>query len=271
MKIFINEQQLRYIIKEELGVLQDVYDEALRVYDLILEDLPNRDKEKYNSSFIAQKGSVKSELDGHVFNINYCYRNIINKEMIDEYGEENLITGGSAYLGKYHVICNINFYGINGSIVKNKTIELIQHELEHILQEFRSQKTIPNNKFYAKMRGDMESPNEKRRKIGRLIYGCIKSEQEGFVNGLYSFCMVDDNDAPPYDYNNIKNSEAGKLYNEISSIFDELKTDEEMCDILKEYKWSINKVKKNIENFSKRIGRVLIKVNKDKLNSGWRI
>lgn len=270
MKWIVNEEQLKCIIKEELGILQDVYNEALRVYDLILQDLPNRPKEKNSNGFIAQKGNVKSEIDGHVFNISYCYRNILNKETIDDYGEENLVTGGSAYLGKYRVICNVNFYGISGTIVKNKAIEVIQHELEHILQEFRSQKTIPNNSFYAKMRNDMESSDANRQKIGRLIYGCLKSEQEGFINGLYSFCMVDDNTTPPYDYSNIKNSEAGKLYIEIVSIFDELKTDQQLQNILKEYKWSVKKVEKHIENFIKRIGRVLIKVNKDKLEKGWR-
>lgn len=271
MKIIINEEQLKIVIKEELGILQDIHDEAIRIYNSIISDLPNREKIKHeNNNIVYQKGRVKANVIGHEFNLNYCYRNFINKETIDEIGEENLVTGNSAYLGKYNVLCTVNFYGINGSIVKSKALEIIQHELEHILQEFRAQKTIPNNMFYAKMRTDMESPNENRKKIGRLIYGCLKSEQEGFVNGLYSYCMVDDFQTPPYSYDNIGKSETGKLYNEIIGYFNELKNNIEMQVILKEYRWSIKKIEKHINNFIKRIGRVLIKVNKDKFEKGWR-
>ena len=46
--------------------------------------------------------------------------------------------------------------------------EVIQHELEHIYQEFRIQKTIPNNMFYAKMRKDMESADKNRQKIKNI-------------------------------------------------------------------------------------------------------
>lgn len=271
MRLIINENQLRLLVKEELGVLQGVYDEAVRVFKTIVSDLPNREKEDGGGSYTIQRGSVGSEIDGYQFKISYQYRNFLNKEEVDKYGESCLVTGGSAYLGRYHIICNINLYGINGTIVKEKAVEVIQHELEHILQQFRSQKTIPNNMLYAKMRNDMESSDEKRHKVGRLIYGCLKSEQDGFINGLYSYCMVDNFATPPYDYSNISNSEVGKLYIELIEIFDDVKNDIELKKILKEYKWSLKKVEKCINELIHKIGRVLVKVNNDKSKFGWRI
>ena len=268
-KIIITESQLKLLIKEELGILEGIHDEVLKIYNRIIDDLPKREKIK-EDDFIIQKGSVPCSLLGHDFKISYRYRNFQSKEVVDAYGEDNLVTGGSSYLGKYWVICEINLYGVSGVINKQRTVEVIQHELEHIYQEFRTQKTIPNNMFYAKMRTDMESSNENRRKIGRLIYGCLKSEQEGFINGLYSYCMVDNFQTPPDDYSNIKNSEAWKLYSEIVDVYKELQNNSEMLNILKEYKWSIKKIEKHIDNFIKRIGRVLIKVNNDKNLKGWR-
>lgn len=267
--IIINENQLKLLINEELGIHNSIYEEALNVYNRILEDLTKREKVN-EGDFIIQRGSVVTSINGRDFQLSYNYRNFLSKDIVDNYGEDNLVTGGSSYLGKYWVICTVNLFGVNGTVNKQRAVEVIQHELEHIYQEFSSQKRIPNDMFYAKMRTDMESPDENRRKIGRLIYGCLKSEQEGFVNGLYSYCMVDKFQYPPYDYSMIKESEAWKLYSEIVDIYKEIKTNVHLLSILREYKWSVRKVEKHINTFIKRISRVLVKVNNDKNLKGWR-
>lgn len=268
-RITLNE--LKEIIKEELGIYKSIFDKTIEVYNAIVQDLPNRGKKhNENGEFIVQKGSIRTELDGHSFSVYYTYRNFKNRDVVDVYGEANLTMGSSSYIGRYRAICNIDLYGVSGTIRKEKAVETIQHELEHIFQEFRADASIPNGDFYAKMRNDLESNDENRRKIGRLIYGCLKSEQEGYINGLYSYCMVDDFITPPYNYSNIVDSDAGKLYVEISDILKELRNDINLQNILKEYGWSIKKVETHIINFIHRIGRVLIKVNNDKIKLGWR-
>ena len=77
--------------------------------------------------------------------------------------------------------------------------------------------------------------------------------------------MCDNFRTPPYTYKEIINSPVGKLYNELVELYDELVENKEMINILQnEYHLSIGKIEKNIQEFLKRIGRVLIKVNNDK-------
>lgn len=83
--------------------------------------------------------------------------------------------------------------------------------------------------------------------------------------------IVDDIKSPPYTYKEIINSPAGKLYIELKDLYLELIDDKEMFSILKnEYKISLIEIEKSIKQFLKRLGKVLIKINNDKLKI-WRI
>lgn len=262
--------EIRKVVSEELGIKDEMYEKALSVYENIKTDIPKREK-TFTDDFELVSGTVSTDIEGLKVRVQYYCRNFYSQDTIDTYGIENLTTGGSAYLDKRFIMCTVNFYALNGSACKQKALETIQHEIEHVFQEIKADKRIPNSNFYAKMRTDMESQDEVRRKVARLIYGCLKSEQEGFVNGLYSFCMVDDFTAGPYTYNNIDGSEAYKLYDELKKNFFELRKNPEMQKILSEYKWTVDDVGKKMKNFIHRIGRVLIKVNNDKNKLGWRL
>ena len=107
---------------------------------------------------------------------------------------------------------------------KQEALNTIQHELEHVYQQLRSGKRIPgNDDKYLKMKSDMECNDEARQKVGRLVYLCCKSEQEAFINGTYAWCMTNDAKSGPYQYEEIKNSPAGKLYVEMQELYDEVK------------------------------------------------
>lgn len=263
--IFLTESELKEIIKEELGILFEIVETAKVVYADILNDLASR--ETQNKDVCAIKsGSIPCTLNNITFNINYTFRNFKDKTVPNEIGEDNLTGGSSAFLNKHFILCNIDILSISGQINKQMALYTIQHELEHIYQQIVSNKRIPGDDMrYAKMRNDMETGEGIRYDASRLVYACYKSEQEGFINGTYAWCMADDFKSEPFTYNEIKNSPAGMLYGEMRELYNRALGNKELEIILKnEYNMSLNEINLMIKNFSRRIGRLLIKVNKDK-------
>ena len=267
---FLTESDIKNIINEELGILLEIAETAKQVYNDIVQDLATREA-KDNVACIIKNGYVPCTLNNITFNINYTFRNFRHKPLVDEIGVDNLTGGTSAFLNKHFIICNIDILAISGSINKQMALYTIQHELEHIFQQIRSNKRIPGDDMrYAKMRTDMETGEGMRFDASRLVYACYKSEQEGFINGTYAWCMADDFKTEPFNYIEIKNSPAGSLYSEMKSLYNKALENKELENILKnDYHLSLDDIGIMIRNFAKRIGRLLIKVNTDK-SKIWR-
>ena len=66
------------------------------------------------------------------FDINYTYRNFLDKNLLKHIDKSGLSDGGTVFLNKKFIICNINLYGISGSINEEDAMDTIQHEIEHI-------------------------------------------------------------------------------------------------------------------------------------------
>ncbi len=267
----LNENIIRELVKEELGIAMEVYDATQNVYQNILNDIKTRDSEITEVCYIKE-GSVNSILFNTNIKVNYVYRNFLDKDIITNFDIEFLTEGGTVFFNKKHIWINVNLIVINGAINKQEAVNTIQHELEHVYQQIRGNKQIPYNDMrYAKMKTDLEGNNENRKKVSRLVYLAYKSEQEGFINGTYAWCMTNDAITPPYDYKNIKNSPAGKVYNEMLQLYNEIFNNNEMTNIItKEYNLSKNKVIKSMKNFQNRLGKVIVKVNNDKAKI-WRM
>ena len=266
----LTEEKIRKIIKEELGIALEVSEISKTVYQQIIDDI-NLQQSEHTDICNITSGSIITNLDNLKIHINYCYRNFFNNEVLDDIDIDMLTDGGSVYISQSFISCNINLFGVSGTINQMEAMNTIQHEIEHLYQEIKSNKRIPSNdRLYAKMRTDLESGDENHKKIAKIIYLCFKSEQEGFVNGTYAWCMCQNFQTPPFSYKDILNSPVGKLYTELVNLYFELEENKEMMDILKkEYRISINKIQKCIYQFLKRIGRILIKVNNDKAKI-WR-
>ena len=264
-------EKIKQIINEELGILLEVSEESKRVYKLLINDLYNRTIQE-SDVCIIKNGEVNATLNNIQFKVSYTYRNFNDKSIVETIGEDALTEGGSGYISNSFIFCNVNILSVSGTIKKQLALSTIQHELEHIYQQIKSQKRIPGNDMrYALMRTDMESNDKLRRQIGRLVYACYKSEQDGFINGTYAWCMADDIKTEPYNYNTILNSPAGKLLVELKTLFEIVKKDIHMCDILiTDYHLSLKEIEQSINDFKRKIGRLLIKVNKDK-SKIWRI
>lgn len=157
---------------------------------------------------------------------------------------------------------------VSGTIIKSETIDTIQHELEHIYQQVMMSKMFSDSMSYAKVKTNMCSENELINKTARLVYGCIKSEQDGFVNGLYAYLMS----LPEFfSMDSFKKSSTWKLYVEMVNIYNEFINNPNFIIELKKYKLNPQKVEQKINQFVGKIGKVVSKVQKDKYEKqGWK-
>lgn len=269
MKV-LNEDFIRKLIKEELGIHMEVVNVSNKVYNDIIEDMKTKDS-KNNDICYTKQGHVNCSLNNITFKVHYTCRNFLDNKIIKDLDIESLTEGGTVFFNKKWMWVSVNIVALNGTVNKQEALNTIQHELEHVYQQIMSDKRIPgNDNQYMKMRSDMECSDETRRKVGRLVYLCYKSEQEGFINGTYAWCMTDDAKSAPYQYEEIKNSPAGKLYIEMRSLYEEVFSNVQMAHIIeKEYNYSKVYVEKMLNEFLRRLGRVLIKVNMDK-SKFWR-
>ena len=99
----------------------------------------------------------------------------------------------------------------------------------------------------------------------------MKSEQEGFSNGLYAYMM---DKQEPYNDDLLISSEIWNMYVTAKEVFNELKENSNLKDVLSEYfnlyGITISYIEKQLSNFIHRIGRIVVKVKRDKLKQGWR-
>lgn len=266
----LNESFLRKLIKEELGIHMEVVEVSNKIYNDIIEDMKQKDS-KYNDICYTKEGSVDCSLNNITFKVHYTCRNFLDSKIIEDLDIDSLTEGGTVFFSRKWLWISVNIIALNGTVNKQETLNTLQHELEHIYQQIRSGKRISdNNEQYLKMKTDMECDDEARRKVGRLVYLCYKSEQEGFINGTYAWCMTDDAKSAPYQYKEIKNSPAGKMYTEMQGLYDKVFNDVQMKHIIEnEYQYSKEYIEKKLNEFLRKLGRVLIKVNMDK-SKFWR-
>lgn len=269
--MYLTEDKLRKIIQEELGIATEVSKITEEVFQSILLDIRNRKPEK-NEICFTKNGVVECIINNTPFKVNYTCRNFLDKNVIDNFDIDYLTEGGTLFFNKNFFWVNVNLIAVNGTIFKQEAVNTIQHEMEHVFQQLKCNKRIPSNDLkYAKIKTDLNGNNTARKNVARLVYLTLKSEQEGFINGTYAWCMTNDLLSTPYTYDNIKNSPSGVLYNEMVDLYNIVFNDIEMTNIIKtEYKLSKNKISKLIHDFLKRIGKILIKVNQDK-SKFWRI
>lgn len=165
-------------------------------------------------------------------------------------------------IGKRVFSAKVTLCGVSGTIDKESAFEAIYHEIEHIYQQIKMASPFGNDKIYMKMRTDMGSTNDMRRNAANFFYTCIKSEQEGFVNGLYGYLM---SLLAPCIENEYEKSDCYQKYVEMTELYKKIFNNEEGVKIAKEYGLTPTKAKKCIKNFLLRICRCIIKVREDKV------
>ena len=142
---------------------------------------------------IIKRCDGKSGEDEH-YNVRFlvgckCY-NFLSKEdflRLSEKYESRLNTASSSFDNTLKVATLfIPVVLISGQIYNPTTMDNIQHEVQHMVQEFRKQKPIPSNpNLYVRAMQYLSAKDELTRAIAHILYYSDSSEQDGYVNGLY--------------------------------------------------------------------------------------
>ena len=265
-RLILTEEQFNNLINEELGVSNFVIEKTNELFSIIENALLNCNESEDFDNYSIKKCTVRFSLLDVNISCSLEFYNYYNREYYDYSNVSS--DAWSVYLGKKTCFMGIIVPCISGTIVKNETFDSIQHELEHIYQQVIMKKPFSDSITYAKIKTNMYSENELVNKTARLVYGCIKSEQDGFVNGLYAYLMS----LPEFfSMTSLKNSSAWKLYEDMINIYNQYFDNIEFINELKKYNLTINKVNQKINQFIRKIGRVVIKIKQDKYKKqGWK-
>lgn len=267
-KIILSESQFFSILNEELGISNEIIKKTDEVYSIICDAVKNNKQTAVSFEYYTfNQFSITFEwFNAKVITSVDCY-NYINKEM---YKFSNVRTDGwSSYADKKYLFMGLVVPCISGTILKEEVKDTIQHELEHLYQQIIMGKPFSNNKIYNMIKTNRNNKeNDVIRNAAQLAYGCIKSEQDGYINGLYSYLMS----IPSlFSFSILKKSPVWKLYEEMNNIYEKYKDTPEFLLELKKYKLTHKKIEKSLGNFVRKIGRVVAKVKNDKYEKqGWR-
>lgn len=264
-------EELRKIIKEELGISDKVTELSRQFFSEMIDKIPEAEGREKNDIMVKKEFPLTFFVDGVKVSCSVVYRNFLSKDFSRIYDTPYVTDGSSFRVSNKLFLCFINVFAVCGTLNKEKAMETIQHEIEHIFQQIRMGRSFGGDSMYIKIKTDMESGDENRSKVARLLYYTLKSEQEGFNNGLYAFLM----DTPePYSEDLLKKSETWGNYVFSRNTLKEIKDNQGMKLIFNEYfndyGVTISNIEIELNNFLHRIGRTIIKVKQDKLKQGWR-
>ena len=260
-------KKFKKILNEEMGIADKVVSITHEIYNEIEKSIRNREYQKDEHSRLI--GNIKVYIFDCKVSLSYEYLNFQDK--MDYYYSKagKLGYGWSTFLDKKLSLMFVEICAVSGTIIKDLAYDSIQHEVEHIYQQYLAGKEFKKPMEYARVMKDMSSKNDIERKAGRLVYGCIKSEQEGFSNGLYSFLMMV---KAPYVDDEIYDSPAWSLYTEMKQTLKEAKYNQQLRDYIKAvYGMSIKDIEHAINNFLRRMSRAVLKARYDKFaKQGWK-
>lgn len=274
---------LRKVIKEELSINNDVMVATNSLARNVVDDVMSNFKTMAKSLKPGIKvydgsGRYTVIFNGHVvkISIGVKYFHFSNKEIYETYKYEidcNYATSSSD--GRYNFI-NLYCYGINGTPNITEIKASLQHEIEHLYQANRGDKKISTfDKVYdIAARNLFNKGNKALMYLSNIIYYSYEYEQDGYVNGLYSELINNENPTPRWE--DIKESSA---YVGIMVLRKSLRiieknrekksvTDTALNNFSMDVETIISMGKKAEKRFLQKIGKVLIKVRKDREEKG---
>lgn len=261
------------VIKEELSIASEVSNVSFRVLDMVLSEKDKKACQKKSPGLKYQEFSFKTEIAGKkvsVFVKHYLFANAIWFQMYRNsipYNDGESATDG----GKYNLL-TIQCYSISGTFQRDEALNTIQHEIEHIFQGLRGSASILTfDKLYNIAVKNLNNDDRKIATLADLIYLSYRFEIDGFLNGLYGFLMTQEN-LP--DFSTLKKSETYKRYLRFQKIKNTViknrNTYEKIATMI--FGTNLNRIIKNAvrseKYFFNRLGKVLIKVQKDKAEAG---
>lgn len=263
-KFELNESLLKKLITEELGISKAIADKTEEVYAMLEDDISSNNQNKRKGNWWSvQEGSFSFKLMGVKVYVSYTCTdyNSDDSDAANVFGTQQEASSVMTDSGSAFMFLNIT--SVNGKINSESAKDGIQHELEHIYQQTMSGGRFNDSEAYSEIVTMMRFGDEFERKVGRLLYGCVRSEQDGFVNGMYAYMM---SIPGPFKLEVMKDTECAKLYDEMVSIYNEIGNTEEFSETIRKFGYTTKKIDKKITAFAKKIARVISKVQKDKMS-----
>ena len=238
----------------------------------------------YKTTFnqlLHEELTISGEVQQEVLNvwkeIEICIPDIKTEDYTDyDYKSHNEVKydrvkyGSSVYQNKLHWLI-ITIPMISGKIIyKDFLKENLQHELEHLFQgKHGSNNIILPNSEYSKALSLLGNEDKQISDIALIIYLSNTSEQDAFVNGMYSYLMSQEEPMIQIKWSCVKNSDAYLHLMTVKNMITKLENvDEELNSKCKKYFdlscYEVLKIAKSVEfRFVRKIGKALSKYHKD--------
>lgn len=264
-------------INEELSIADDVRNEALKISDDIAKkrgEFEEIDSEIPDSKKFCCSKTI--EVFGVKVSTAFIYYNFLTPDALKyASGKYDFTTSFSSKVGRNVWIMTIKCYGISGGLKFEDLCDSVQHELEHIYQGEMGQSAITSqNVDYSKISTKLGSKDERIRRTAEILYASIDYEQDAMLNGLYASLNARGLPAPLWQ--DIEDSEIYSWLERLVGDADyvkNIKDDENYYQLCKtEFNIKPIEVLARAKHAEKRIkskiGKVLIKIRKDKINEG---
>ena len=228
-------ETLNSLIFEELSISGEVQKETINTWSNILNIISKIKTDLYPNTNNVYYGQISFRLNifGDKTSIFVYYYNFLNKESLNEHKDEiNYLSASSMVQDKLRWL-TISIPAISGRIIMEPDIkDSLQHELEHIFQgKLGSKNILLGDCEYANARNLLYSTDDDISNLALIIYLGNTSEQDAYVNGLYSYLIAQKEPMIKIKWDVIKNSEAYIHLTSIKEMIEKLKSP---CDELKE-------------------------------------
>ena len=278
MKINLNERYLTSLVKktvdsfinEELSISDKVVEETNKIKELIKKDSGASNKEVLDDGVFRRTGSIRVSIFSTNFLIKY---EIINFVDYDTYYEKYQLFKPNCSTSMGNKEMKISILSISGEFQENSFGDSIQHEVEHIYQEYMAEKPLFYNDDKDIYRTAIENINSTLyngwvSKLSNVVYYSKKYEQDAFINGLYQQLVQPD--AIFYEKDIIKSSTPYKISVMLVGLRNEIDKNIEDKDLInackffgKPSKWFINRCDSSCRYIAKRLRKVITKARKD--------
>lgn len=185
---------INIVIKEELGVADEVIKITNEIYDEITSHIKNIKSTVVENGCGLKEGDFVKEVCEKKLTVFFKQYNFKDKTFHDNYvkkhGNSVFDSVSSQQYKKGRLLYNmisINFITISGHLNVNEIKQDIQHEIEHIFQQSKMNQSFGNDDLYQLVHKHIYSTNEIEWSIAIILYMSFNFEIEAFANGLYSY------------------------------------------------------------------------------------
>ena len=184
------DSHILFSLNEERGIASEIQNVLMSIRLKTDEEVKNTQSLPYNKDFITYK---KGKYELKVFNKNITfeweYYSFVNETLKNSVH----VADTTGYIKKVTPDDYILHYvvkAVQGKIDYSRTLEVIQHELEHLWETLNFGKSYSDENVYTFAQKLMDdTTNSYNNAIGLILYLSRKWEQRAYANGVYSYLM----------------------------------------------------------------------------------